>query len=88
MMSSTMITIAITTIVPQPSPEAALTGDASERSNRSFLASSLKAVATAPLSILLPEDQVSSLAERSIDSRAPPTAKSRLKVFCPRSTCQ
>ncbi|CKU40474.1 Uncharacterised protein [Mycobacterium tuberculosis] len=36
----------------------------------------------------MPDDQVSSLAERSIESSAGPLAKSRLKVFWPRSTCQ
>jgi hypothetical protein len=75
----------------QPQPAALpppLVGPASLRLSRSFLSSSLKALATASLSIFLPNDQVRSFGVYSIDSRAVPLAKSRLKVFWPRTTGQ
>ena len=49
-----------------PSPLAALKGAASLRLSRSFLPSSLKALATRSLLILSPADQVTSLASCSV----------------------
>src|SRR3990167_1231991 len=74
--------------VPQPIPLAATKGPGSSRCSRSFLFSSLKALATVSLASLSPLDQVTSFGVCSIDSSPLALAKSRLLVFCPRVTCQ
>ena len=79
------MTTTISTLPTQPSsPE----GVASTRVSNAAWSLILKAAATASDFILLPLDQVISLAASSWLSRLLPWAKSRLKVFWPRITGQ